>query len=130
MTSYCTMCWLRILSNAGGLALYLIISTISPPLAHAAEVTYALRIENGHVPPNMQLIRVTQGDVVTLQWTADKPSIVHLHGYDIEKRVVPGVVTELKFPARATGRFQVHLHGAAEAHGHEDVLVTVDVYPR
>ena len=121
------MCWLRILSNAGALALYFIIST---PLAHAAEVTYALRIENGHVPPNMQLIRVTQGDVVTLQWTADKPSIVHLHGYDIEKRVVPGAVTELKFTARATGRFLVHLHGAAEAHGHEDVLVTVEVYPR
>jgi hypothetical protein len=127
MTSYCTMCWLRILSNAGALALYFIIST---PLAHAADVTYALRIENGHVPPNMQLIRVTQGDVVTLQWTADKPSIVHLHGYDIEKRVVPGAVTELKFTARATGRFLVHLHGAAEAHGHEDVLVTVEVYPR
>jgi FtsP/CotA-like multicopper oxidase with cupredoxin domain len=128
MTSYCTMCCLRILSNAGALALYLIISN---PLAHAAEVTYALRIENGRVPPNMQLIRVTQGDVVTLQWTADKPSIVHLHGYDVEKRVVPGTVTELKFTARATGRFQVHLHGsAAEAHGHEDALVTIEVYPR
>lgn len=79
----------------------------------------------------MQRIRVTQGDVVTLQWTADKPSIVHLHGYDIEKRVVPGTVTELTFTARATGRFQVHLHGGAEgAHGHEDALVTIEVYPR
>jgi FtsP/CotA-like multicopper oxidase with cupredoxin domain len=128
MTLYRTMCWLRIVFNVTALALCL---TVLTPLTHAAEVTYALRIDNGHVPPNMQLIRVTQGDVVTLQWTGDKPSIVHLHGYDIEKRVVPGAVTELKFTARATGRFQVHLHGsAAEAHGHEDALVTIEVYPR
>jgi FtsP/CotA-like multicopper oxidase with cupredoxin domain len=99
--------------------------------AKSAEVTYALRIENGHVPANMQLIRVTQGDVVTLQWTADKRSIVHLHGYDIEKRVVPGTVTDLTFTASATGRFPVELHGSqVEAHGHESVLVTIEVYPR
>jgi hypothetical protein len=121
------MCWLRFV-NASALALCL---GVAIPAARAAEVVYALRIENGHVPTNVQLIRVTQGDVVTLQWTADKPSIVHLHGYDIEKRIVPGTVTELTFTARATGRFQVHLHGsAAEAAGHEDALVTIEVYPR
>jgi FtsP/CotA-like multicopper oxidase with cupredoxin domain len=119
---------LRFVTNAGALAFCLVIATAA---ARAAEVVYALHVENGHVPANMQLIRVTQGDVVTLQWTADKPSIVHLHGYDIEKRIVPGKVTELKFTARATGRFQVHLHGnAAEAHGHEEALVTIEVYPR
>ena len=128
MTLHCTRYRLRNAMNAGVLALCLVLSI---PLAHAAEVTYALRIENGHVPADMQLIRVAQGDVVTLQWTADKSSIVHLHGYDIEKRVVPGAATELKFTARATGRFPVHLHGgAAEAHGHEDALVTIEVYPR
>ena len=128
MTFYRTMGWLRIVINAGAVARCLILSA---PLTHAAEVTYALHIDRGHVLANMQLIRVTQGDVVTLQWTADKPSIVHLHGYDIEKRVGPGAVTELKFTARATGRFQVHLHGgAAEGHGHEDALVTIEVYPR
>lgn len=122
------MCWLRFAINAGALALCIAVTT---SVADAAEVAYALRIENGHVPVNLQLIRVTQGDVVTLQWTADKPSIVHLHGYDIEKRVVPGAVTEMTFTARATGRFQVHLHGgAAEAHGREDAIVTIEVYPR
>ena len=101
--------------------------------ALGAEVIYALRIENGHVPENMRLIRVTQGDVVKLQWSADKPSVVHLHGYDIEKRVVPGVVTDLTFTARATGRFPVNLHGTGAetaGHGHEDTLVTIEVYPR
>jgi hypothetical protein len=127
MTSYRTTCWPRF-ADAGALALCL---AVAIQAARAAEVAYSLRIENGHVSANMQLIRVTQGDIVTLQWTADKPSIVHLHGYDIEKRVVPGAVTELTFTARATGRFQVHLHGgAAEAPGHEDALVTIEVYPR
>ena len=101
--------------------------------APGAEVAYALRIENGHVPENMRLIRVTQGDVVTLQWSADKPSVVHLHGYDIEKRVVPGMITDLTFTARATGRFPVNLHGTGTetaGHGHEDTLVTIEVYPR
>src|SRR5215813_1406909 len=101
--------------------------------APSAEVTYALRIENGHVSENMRLIRVAQGDVVKLQWSADKPSTVHLHGYDIEKRVTPGATTELTFTARATGRFPVNLHGSAAetaGHGHEDTLVTIEVYPR
>jgi hypothetical protein len=128
MTLYRPISWLRIVIFTGALALCLIVLT---PPAYTAEVTYALRIDNGHVPANMQLIHVTQGDVVTLQWSADKPSIVHLHGYDIEKRVIPGTVTQMTFTARATGRFQVHLHGgAAETHGHEDALVSIEVYPR
>jgi FtsP/CotA-like multicopper oxidase with cupredoxin domain len=101
--------------------------------ARAAEVTFVLRIVNNQVPPDMRLIRVKQGDVVKLQWRADRPSIVHLHGYDIEKRVAPGAITELTFTARATGRFPVHLHGSeaeSAGHGHEDALVTIEVYPR
>jgi len=95
------------------------------------ELTFALRIENGHPPENMRLIRVTKNDTVKLQWTTDRPMTVHLHGYDIEKRVVPGAVTEMTFTARATGRFQLHLHGsAAETYGHEDALATIEVYPR
>jgi hypothetical protein len=127
MTLYRPNRWLRIAIFTGALALCLF--ALTPP-AYTAEVTYALRIDNGHVAANMQLIHVTQGDVVTMQWSADKPSIVHLHGYDIERRVVPGTVTQMTFTARAAGRFQVHLHGGAETHGHEDALVTIEVYPR
>ena len=130
MMSYRTLSRLRSAVAAGAFAICLTVSSVT---AQGADVTYALRIENGHVAANMRLIRVTQGDAVKLQWSADKPSTVHLHGYDIEKRVVPGAVTELTFTARATGRFQVHLHGSAAqsaSHGHEDALVTIEVYPR
>jgi hypothetical protein len=100
--------------------------------AGAAEVTYALAITNGRVPANMRLIRVKQNDVVKLEWSTDRPLSVHLHGYDIEKEVKPGTVTEMTFIARATGRFTVEPHVGktpSGGHAHGDALVTVEVYP-
>ena len=78
--------------------------------APAAELTFDLRIEKGRVPANMRLIRVKQGDVVKLRWSTDRRLLVHLHGYDIEKEVAPGAVTDMTFTARATGRFTVEPH--------------------
>jgi FtsP/CotA-like multicopper oxidase with cupredoxin domain len=106
--------------------------TLMPLAASAAEVTYALRIENGHVAENMRLIRVKKNDVVRLKWSADRPTTIHLHGYDIEKKVLPEATTEMTFTARATGRFTVEPHlgtGPSGAHAHGDVLVTIEVYP-
>jgi hypothetical protein len=57
---------------------------------------------------------------------------IHLHGYDIEKEITPGTMTEMTFAARATGRFTVEPHLAREpsgGHTHGDVLVTIEVYP-
>ncbi len=99
---------------------------------HAAEVAFALRIEKSHVPENMRLIRIQRNDVVKLQWTSDRPMTIHLHGYDIEKQITPGTVTDMVFTARATGRFTVEPHLAREpsgGHAHGDVLVTIEVYP-
>jgi hypothetical protein len=100
--------------------------------ANAAEVSYVLAIANGKVPDNMRLIRVKQNDVVKLRWSTDKPMSVHLHGYDIEREVKPGAVTEMSFTARAAGRFTVEPHvGKTQSggHAHGDVLVTIEVYP-
>jgi hypothetical protein len=77
----------------------LLLLTVSLGGAHAAEVTFALRVENGHVPENMRLIRVKRNDVVKLEWSTDRPMTIHLHGYDIG------------------------------GHAHGDVLVTIEVYP-
>ena len=100
--------------------------------ADASELTFALPIEKGHLPADKRLIRVKQGDIVKLQWSADRRLLLHLHGYDIEKEVVPGAVTDMTFTARATGRFTVEPHlakTAAGGHAHGDVLVTIEVYP-
>jgi hypothetical protein len=100
--------------------------------ARAAEVSYVLAITNGRLPDNMRRIRVRQNDVVKLEWSSDKPISVHLHGYDIEKDIKPGAVTQMTFVARATGRFPVEPHigkTPSGGHGHGDVLVTIEVYP-
>ena len=102
--------------------------------AKGTELTFNLRIENGRVPDDMRVVRVKQGDVVTLRWSVDQPVILHLHGYDIERRAEPGAVGEMSFTAGATGRFPVHAHPVAAHPGsraHEEApLVYVEVYPR
>jgi len=113
------------------LALALIaISAVVP--ATAAQLSFDLKVERGRVAEDMRLIRVKQGDVVTLRWTSDQPIVLHLHGYDIEKRVAPGPATEMTFTAYATGRFPIHVHAqGAGGRAHEEApLVNVEVYPR
>jgi hypothetical protein len=100
--------------------------------AAATELTFVLRVEHGRLPEDMRRIRVTQGDVIRLRWSTDQPGVLHIHGYDIERRLESGTVTEVTITARATGRFPIHLHGPAEAaggHGPDD-LATLEVYPR
>jgi hypothetical protein len=111
-------------------ALQIAVSSVATALA--AEFTYDLKIEHGRVADKMRLIRVQQGDVVRLRCTTDQPLTLHLHGYDVEKRVTPGAATELTFTANATGRFPVHIHGqGSSGQAHEEAaLVDVEVYPR
>ena len=117
----------------GNTALTLLLIILATGAA-AAELTFDIKIEGGRVPEAMRLIRVTEGDVVKLRCTSDRPLVLHLHGYDIEKRVAPGAVSELAFTAYATGRFPLHLHeqgAGVGGHAHEDLpLATVEVYPR
>ena len=127
MTVSAGMSWIRSIIAAGLLAL-----GPASDAARAAEVSYVLAIANGKVPDNMRLIRVKQNDIVKLKWSADKPMSVHLHGYDIEREIKPGSVTEMSFTARATGRFTIEPHvGKTQSggHAHGDVLVTIEVYP-
>jgi hypothetical protein len=121
---------LRLVSANRALALSLIIAG-APALA--AELTFDIKIERGRVPDAMRLIRVNEGDVVKLRLKSDQSIVLHLHGYDIEKRVAAGAITELAFTAYATGRFPIHVHaqGAGAGRAHEDApLATIEVYPR
>ena len=115
-------------------ALTLLLITAWSAGVPAAELTFDIKIERGRVPDTKQLIRVNEGDVVKLRWTGDQPLILHLHGYDIEKRIAAGAVTELAFTAYATGRFPIHVHAqgaGAGGHAHEGApLATIEVYPR
>lgn len=90
------------------------------------EVDLALR--EGALPAEERVIRVRQGDDVVLRWTTDEPTSVHLHGYEIEERLRPGVVTTMWFVARAAGRFPITRH--AEGGGEERTVGYLDVHPR
>ena len=107
---------------------------IVAPDGRGAKVAFDLKIERGRVPESMRRIRVQQGDVVTLRWTADHAVVLHLHGYDIEQRIEPGAPADMVFTARATGRFPLHVHDAASASSkpaHDEApLLYVEVYPR
>jgi len=124
----------RVAFGSSKMALALLLIIVGSVGAAAAELTFNIEIEGGRVPDTMRLIRVTEGDVVKLRWTSDQPLVLHLHGYDIEKRVAPGAITEFGFTAYATGRFPLHIHeqgAAAGGHAREDLpLATIEVYPR
>lgn len=112
---------------------FMLLCSLAPARVQAADVAFDIRIEKGHVAQKMRLIRVTQGDNVRLRWTSDRPIVVHLHGYDIEKRVAPGAIVEMAFTAHAAGRFEVEEHkpNARGGHSHgEASLVRIEVRPR
>jgi hypothetical protein len=95
-----------------------------------AEQVFELRIGGGGVADQARTLRVTEGDRVRLRWTADAPTILHLHGYDIEQEVAPGRVTDMHFEAYATGRFPIEIHAHGDASDHEAPLLVLEVYPR
>jgi len=97
----------------------------------AKERVFVLDVRDGNLPDDLKLVRVTQGDSVTLKWTADRPMILHLHGYDIERRVGPGSAAEFAFRAYIAGRFPIeaHDHGGTEP-PERPPLVHLEVCPR
>ena len=124
----------RVTPRSARWALALLLIAAGSAGAASAELTFDIKIERSRVPDTMRLIRVNEGDVVKLRWTSDQPLILHLHGYDIEKRIAAGAVTELALTAYATGRFPIYVHApgaGASGHAHEDApLATIEVYPR
>lgn len=92
---------------------------------------FLLPVRDGRVPEDLRLIRVAQGDLVTITWTADRPTILHLHGYDIELEVRPGSSEPLAFRAYAAGRFPIEAHPqGGEPAADRPALVYLEVYPR
>lgn len=96
--------------------------------AAAEPKIFELSIRNGELAGDQRVIRVGQGDVVTLRWTTDKALTIHLHGYDIESSLSPRGAVSMRFTARATGRFPIEIHGHSP--GGERTLAYVEVHPR
>jgi hypothetical protein len=94
--------------------------------ALAESRVFDLVLKDGRLAESQRLLRVRQGDEVTLKWTTDRPFTLHLHGYDLEAKLVPQTAVELRFTARATGRFPLEIHGP----GTERTVGHLEVHPR
>ena len=108
-------------SNIWALGLLLIASaTVFAACGGGSEpedVQFDLAIEDGEIELGPSVMKVKQGDDVTISIDSDKMGSFHLHGYDIETDIGPSNTTTMSFTANATGSFQITFHGAS--HGGE-----------
>jgi hypothetical protein len=83
-------------------------TTGTTPVAQAKVIT--IDVVKGVPQGGIQRPTVDKGDKVVLVVRTDSGEAVHLHGYNIEKDVVPGQAVRLPFTANIAGRFEVELH--------------------
>ena len=102
------------------------LALVAVGVAMAEPRVFELTIKNGRLPENQRLVRVRQGDEVTLKWTTDRALTLHLHGYDLEAKLGPETPVDMPFTAHATGRFPIEIHGA----GMEHTIGHLEVHPR
>jgi hypothetical protein len=95
------------------------------PAQPAAE---RIRIEGGEVVGGPRRIEVTKGDHVVIVVSADADDDIHLHGYDIERKVAPGSPARFNFDATIEGEFEMESHLAEDA-GREPRVATLVVEP-
>ena len=98
---------------------------------------FDLKIEDRKLNLDSPVMKVKQGDTVTLRIDADEHGTFHLHGYDIEKEVGPDETTTMELTASATGRFNITFHPGgegeeehAEGEGEEISIASLEVSPR
>ena len=100
----------------------------SAGLVEAESRLIDLAIRNGVLPSASRVVRVQQGDDVTLRWSSDSALTVHLHGYDLEAKLVADTPMTMRFQAKASGRFPIEAH--ARGASAERTLGYLEVHPR
>jgi heme/copper-type cytochrome/quinol oxidase subunit 2 len=101
--------------------------------ADPPQKTFILAISRGAVANEQRVLRVDKGDLVRIRLTTDAPGEVHIHGYRLETKVVPGSASDLGFTARTTGRYRIEWHPAGEApkgDHHGPPLARLEVRPK
>jgi hypothetical protein len=139
---------LRLVSILLGVALALLMGISHPdrPLigskslaqTAATAIRISITIKNRKLVNEVQRqIRITQGDLLELVFTADESAELHLHGYDIYLNVEPGTPGVLRVDAKIAGRFPLEAHrfGSATAEPNAKtrdhvVLLYLEIYPR
>jgi len=90
----------------------------------ATETVFELVLAQGRLVSGLAVLRVRQGERLTVRVSSDSADELHLHGYDLRARVSPEAAAVLQFTADRTGRFGLELHKA-----HRE-LGALEVYPQ
>ena len=100
----------------------------------AEPARFAIAIQARKVDAAHKTIRTTQGTALELEFTADEPVELHLHGYDRLLTVSPGAAAVLRLDAKTAGRFAIEGHGFSSGAGGRPsrhvVLLYLEVLPR
>ena len=86
-------------------------------------------IRGGNLVGEPAEIHAKNGDTVVIVVSADAPDDIHLHGYDIEKKVEPGQPATFRFKANLEGEFEIESHVAEDA-GRDPLLGTLIFEPK
>jgi plastocyanin len=97
----------------------------APPKPEATKID----LRGGEVAGGAAEIQVKNGDTVVIVVSSDAPDDIHLHGYDIEKKVEPGKPATFRFKANLEGEFEIESHVAEDA-GRDPLLGTLIVEPK
>jgi hypothetical protein len=77
---------------------------------------FELIINEGKLDLDPPIVKVKQGDDVTLKFRTDEGGEIHLHGYDLKIIVAPEEVVDLTLTANATGKFDFEMHPVHDDH--------------
>jgi hypothetical protein len=71
--------------------------------------TYELVVQNKKLTSGPALIKVYEGESVTIKITSDEQEEFHIHGYDNSVELEPDIQATLNFSANLSGRFPYEL---------------------
>ena len=131
-------------NNSARLALLALVSVFTVALSACGDGPeprfrdFDLEIRDQKLTLDPAVIKVNQGDTVTLRIGTDEHGRFHLHGYDIEVDLDPNETARMEFTANATGKFKITFHAGDEGEHNESsreeeeekVIASLEVRPR
>jgi hypothetical protein len=96
------------------------------------ERLFNINIKDGQIPSSERVMRVKKGDQVTWKIKSDAEGELHIHAYQIDLTIKPGLEKRHTFSAFATGRFRVEWHPESERGKgihHQESLALFEVFP-
>ena len=93
----------------------------------STEDRFYIEVRDGKNQAGAQSYKTVEGKTVKFQIASNLGGDFHVHGYDLDKELVPGQTVELTFTADKTGRFDLEYH---PAEGEHTVLGALEVTPR